>query len=102
MTDFVFEPNVFSVPAGETITLDLTNNGAVEHEFVIMNFGNEVGDDFGSEDEDNIYWEAELEAGESGTFTFTAPVEFGEYQVVCGIEGHVLAGMIGSMKVVAP
>ena len=101
MTDFMFDPDVYTIPAGETITLELSNNGAVEHEFVIMNFGTEVGDDFGDEDEANIFWEAELEAGESGTFTFTAPSEPGGYQIVCGTEGHYVAGMVGSLTVVA-
>ena len=102
MTDFMYEPNIYNIPAGETITLELTNNGAVEHEFVIMNFGANVGEDFGDEDEANIYWEAEVEAGESGTYTFTAPSEPGKYQIVCGIEGHYVAGMVGSMTVVVP
>ncbi len=101
MTDFMFDPDVYTIPAGETITLELFNNGAVEHEFVIMNFGTEVGEDFGDEDEANIFWEAELEAGESGTFTFTAPSEPGGYQIVCGTEGHYVAGMVGSLTVVA-
>lgn len=101
MTDFMFDPGVYTIPAGETITLELSNNGAVEHEFVIMKFGTEVGDGFGDEDEVNIYWEAELGPGEIETFTFTAPSEPGEYQIVCGIEGHYTAGMVGSMVVVA-
>lgn len=101
MIDFMFDPNVYTIPAGETITLELSNSGAVEHEFVIMKFGTEVGDDFGPEDEANIYWEAELKAGESDTFTFTAPGEPGGYQIVCGTEGHYVAGMVGSLTVVA-
>ena len=101
MVEFMFEPSEYAIPAGQEITLELSNNGAVEHEFVIMKFGTNVGDDFGDEDEENIYWEAELEAGESGTFTFTAPSEPGEYQIVCGTEGHFVAGMVGSLTVVA-
>ena len=101
MTDFMYNPADTVVPAGEEITLELVNNGAVEHEFVIMNFGTEVGADFGEEDESNIYWEAELGPGESGTFTFVAPSEPGKYQIACGTEGHYMAGMVGSMTVVA-
>lgn len=101
MTDFMFDPNVYTIPAGETITLELANNGAIAHEFVIMNFGTEVGEDFGDEDEVNIFWEAELEPGESGTYTFTAPSEPGGYQIVCGTEGHYMAGMVGSLTVVS-
>ena len=102
MAEFTFEPGDFVVPAGQEITLHATNNGAVEHEFVIMKYGQTIGEDFGDEDEENIYWEVEIPAGESDTVTFTAPSEPGEYQVICGIPGHFIAGMVGSLTVVAP
>ncbi len=101
-TDFAFTPNSWVIPAGQEITLTVTNAGAVIHEFVIMKLGTTVGDDFGEEDEDNIYWEVEAEAGQTLTVTFTAPAEPGEYQIVCGTEGHFVAGMVGSLTVVAP
>jgi uncharacterized cupredoxin-like copper-binding protein len=101
-TDFAFMPNAWVIPAGQEITLTVTNAGAVIHEFVIMKLGTTVGDDFGDEDEDNIYWEVEAEAGQTLTVTFTAPAEPGEYQIVCGTEGHFVAGMVGSLTVVAP
>lgn len=102
MTDFVFEPSTFTVPAGQVITLTAANNGAVVHEFVIMNFGTTVGDKFGDEDEGNIYWEVEVDPGASTTVTFTAPATAGEYQVVCGTAGHLEAGMVGKLLVVQP
>ncbi len=100
-TDFAFNPNAFFVPADQEITLTATNAGAVVHEFVIMKNGTTVGDDFGDEDKGNIYWQIEVQPGESKTVTFMAPGA-GEYQIVCGTAGHFLAGMIGSLTVVAP
>lgn len=100
MTDFSFNPNNFTVPAGEDITIEATNNGAVEHELVIFNYGTDAGNKFGEEDESNIYWEVEVEPGESATSTFTAPSQPGEYFVSCGIAGHLEAGMIGKLIVV--
>jgi len=100
--EFTFTPAEFTIPAGQEITINAKNDGAVEHEFVIMNLGQTVGDDFGDEDEGNIYWEVEAEGGESVTATFTAPTEPGVYQVVCGTEGHFVAGMVGKLTVVAP
>jgi uncharacterized cupredoxin-like copper-binding protein len=100
LTEFMFNPNDFTVPAGQEITLELSNNGAVVHDFIIMKNGTTVGDDFGDEDEANIYWKAELDPGSSGSYTFTAPSEPGEYQVVCGIAGHYLAGMVATLFVV--
>lgn len=102
MTEFSFEPSEFAVPAGEVITLNILNTGAVEHEFVIMKLGTSVGNDFGDEDEENIYWEVELLPNDKSTVTFTAPAEPGEYQVVCGTPGHFMAGMVGTLTVVAP
>jgi len=101
MTDFHFEPMEFTVPAGQEITVNATNNGAVEHEFVIFKLGTDAGEKFGDEDEDNILWEVEVLPGQSTTETFTAPVEPGEYYVTCGIEGHLEAGMNAKLKVVA-
>jgi len=101
MTDFKFEPMEFTVPAGQVITVNAVNNGAVEHEFVIFNFGTDAGEKFGDEDEANIYWEVEVFPGESSTTTFTAPTEPGIYSVTCGIEGHLEAGMVGTLTVVA-
>jgi len=100
-TDFHYTPDTFTVPAGEDVTLNAKNNGAVVHEFVIMKFGTTVGEDFGDEDTGNIYWELEVEPGESKIVTFTVPTEPGEYQVVCGTQGHYVAGMVGKLIVVA-
>lgn len=102
MVEFIFTPAEFVIPAGQEITITAVNNGAVIHEFVIMNFGQTIGEDFGDEDEGNIYWEVEAEPGKTVTATFTAPTEPGEYQVVCGTEGHFIAGMVGKLTVVAP
>lgn len=101
MTDFHFEPSQFTVPAGQEITVNATNNGAVEHEFVIFKLGTDAGVKFGDEDEENIYWEVEVQPGQSVTETFTAPSEPGEYSLTCGIEGHLEAGMNGKLVVVA-
>lgn len=101
MTDFHFEPTEFTVPAGQEITVNATNNGAVEHELVVFNLGTDAGDKFGDEDEGNIYWEVEVLPGETANTSFTAPTEPGEYYITCGIEGHLEAGMIGKLIVVA-
>jgi len=75
LTEFMFSPNDFTVPAGQEITLELSNTGAVVHDFIIMKHGTNIGDAFGEEDAPNVYWKAELEPGATGTYTFTAPSE---------------------------
>ncbi|MEP7134295.1 MAG: cupredoxin domain-containing protein [Chloroflexota bacterium] len=101
MTEFKYDPMDNTVVAGQEVTLKLKNDGAVLHEYVIMKFGLSAGEDFGPEDEDNIYWEVEVDPGKSTTVTFTAPSEPGDYEIVCGTEGHLVAGMKGKLTVVA-
>jgi uncharacterized cupredoxin-like copper-binding protein len=99
MTDFEYSPRTFIVPAGQTITLHASNNGAVEHTFVIMKLGTAVVEKFSDADQANVYWQIKLGPGESVTETFTAPNEPGEYQVVCDTPGHFQAGMIAKLVV---
>jgi uncharacterized cupredoxin-like copper-binding protein len=101
MTDFQFNPDRFTIPAGQEITLSATNNGAITHDFIIIKQGADVGDTYDVEDEDKIYWKAEVAAGQNVSAVFTAPVEPGEYQIVCGIPGHYVAGMVATLVVVA-
>lgn len=96
MVEFEFDPTTFVVPAGEEITLNLSNAGSVEHEFALLNAGTQIEAEADFE-ESMVYFEAELEPGDSGTFTFTAPDE-GSYQVVCVIPGHFTAGMEGQLQ----
>jgi uncharacterized cupredoxin-like copper-binding protein len=100
MTDFQFQPNQFTVPAGEEITFSSSNNGAVVHNFVIMKLGTSAGDFFGEEDVANVYWEIELVPGGTTDTTFTAPSEPGEYEVICRTEGHIVSGMTAKLTVV--
>lgn len=100
MTDFQFQPNQFTVPAGQEIAFTSSNNGAVVHNFVIMELGTSAGDFFDEEDVPNVYWETELLPGADTTTSFTAPAEPGEYEVVCRTEGHIASGMTGTLTVV--
>lgn len=100
MTDFQFQPNQYTVPAGQEISFRSANNGAVVHNFVIMKLGTTAGDFFDEEDIPNVYWEVELLPGASTETSFTAPSEPGEYEVVCRTEGHIVSGMIARLTVV--
>jgi plastocyanin len=100
ITDFAYTPSTFTVPAGAQVTLNATNNGAVEHEFAIMKLGTSVTPPFGDKDEGNIFWELdEIQAGTTKSATFTAPTEPGDYQIVCGLAGHIEQGMVGKLTV---
>ena len=101
LTDFQFQPSSFTVPAAQEITLNATNSGAVVHSFVIMKEGQSAGTEFNDEDKPNIYWQVEIQPGGSADTSFTAPPDPGEYEVVCHIPGHMQAGMVGKLNVVA-
>jgi uncharacterized cupredoxin-like copper-binding protein len=100
ITDFAFTPNQFTIPAGEEITLYVTHNGLVEHDLVIMKLNTDVGAHFNEEDQPNVYWQIKMQPGESQMITLTAPSQPGTYQIVCGMAGHVEAGMVGELEVV--
>ena len=102
MSDFEFDPTDWAVAAGEEITIDLTNDGSVDHEWVILQDGVTVSSEADlpeTEEEllaDFVYWEDEVEPGDSKTLTFTAPAA-GTYQIICAIETHFDAGMEGEL-----
>lgn len=103
MDEFTFTPTSFTIPAGQQITLNLKNGGSIKHDFIILKKDTVLSGSFSHEKNmDDIYFHAELEPGHSDTFTFTAPSEPGDYQIICGIEGHFQAGMTAKLKVVAP
>lgn len=102
MTDFQFQPNQFTVPAGQEITINGANTGAVVHNFVILKLDTTAGPTYEEADDVNVYWEErDISPGSDFTATFTAPSEPGEYEVVCRTEGHIASGMIGKLIVVA-
>ena len=99
MTDFAFDPNEFTVPAGKEITVQVTHHGTMEHSFIIMKYGTDAGDMFDEEDKVNVFWEVDVQPGNSETVLFTAPEQPGTYQIICGMPGHLQSGMIGQLIV---
>ncbi len=97
-SEFQFEPNSWTVPAGQPFTVQFENGGTTEHEWVVI----ALGEDLESEadlTEDKIMLEIEeLPAGESTTQEFTIN-EAGTYQVICAVPSHFDSGMEGSLVV---
>lgn len=100
LNDFTITPDQLAVPAGSDIQIRITNSGAIVHDFYIMKLGKDVGEKFEEEDILNAYWEAEVQPDETVSLSFVAPDEPGTYQIVCGVPGHLQAGMVGTMEVV--
>jgi uncharacterized cupredoxin-like copper-binding protein len=99
-SDTGYDSKTYTVSAGTEVTLNLTNTGALEHEFAILKKGEHVIPPFGEKDEDKILWELDgVAAGTTKSDTFTAPTEPGEYDIICGIPGHIELGMIATLIV---
>jgi len=100
--EFQFTPSTWTVPAGEQISIAITNEGTVTHEWVLLQEGVTIT----SEDElpateeellaDFVNVEEEVDAGTTKTLTFQAPPA-GTYQIICAIEEHFDAGMEGTL-----
>ena len=105
VSEFQFSPSSWTIPTGESISIDITNDGTVLHEWVLLQPGVTVESEADlpeTEEEllaDFVYVEDEVEAGDTKTLTFDAPAT-GTYQVICAIEGHFDGGMEGTLTVV--
>ncbi len=89
-TDFDFSPDAYLADAGAEVTVTLSNEGTVEHNWVLLETPIESEDDLESV---NVLAEATAQPGATGTIAFTAPPA-GDYQVVCDVPGHFAAGMV--------
>ena len=99
-TDKGYDSKSYTVPAGAKVTLNMTNDGVVEHEFAILKKDQHVTPPFGEKDEDKIFWELDgVQPGQTKSDTFTAPTEPGDYDVICGIPGHIELGMTATLSV---
>ncbi len=100
--EFQFSPSTWTVPAGEQVTITITNAGTVTHEWVLLQEGVTITseEDLPDTEEellaDFVNVEEEVEPGETKSLTFGAPPA-GTYQIICAIEGHFGAGMEGTL-----
>lgn len=83
--EFGYTPAEFEVEADHAFTIQLHNEGILEHDIVIE----------GHEELGGIH----LTAGEEGMASFT--LEHGEYTYYCTVPGHRDAGMTGMLTVEA-
>ncbi|MGB3307023.1 MAG: cupredoxin domain-containing protein [Thermomicrobiales bacterium] len=81
--DLKFEPNTFTIAADTDVTINLTNKGALQHDFH-MDSPKPITSDV-------------MNGGDSTTVTLNLPA--GEYEFWCSIPGHKEAGMTGKITV---
>jgi len=85
-SDFKFDPNTFTVKAGEKIKVTMTNRGAVDHVWRIDDASGKT------------IFKFTASVGKTASGEFTLP-EAGTYTLFCDVAGHKEAGMSG--KVIA-
>jgi plastocyanin len=96
--EFRYDPATASVPTGAEVTVNFANEGALEHDWMLVPEGTDVNTVTA---ENALMPEAHsgvLPAGETNSFTFTAPAP-GTYQYVCTVAGHAPGGMVGTLTV---
>lgn len=80
--DIKFDTTSFEAKKGQTVNVTYTNEGALEHNFLI--------------DEFNV--KETVQPGETKTFSFT-PTSEGTFTYYCNVAGHTEAGMVGTLTV---
>ena len=91
-----FAPTSWRVPAGATITLHITNQDTVTHDWTIVYRQSTTPSNV--VDPTSIYWQHAIDAGKSEDVQFTAPAAAGNYQVVSS--ERLAEGMVGKLTVV--
>lgn len=99
MSEYEFGPAAWEVPAGADVEMTLTNEGSLTHNWVLMPREDQIEPPYTREEQQQALAEFRLLAGETETFSFTAPSEPGEYPVLCTEGGHYTLGMVGTLVV---
>jgi uncharacterized cupredoxin-like copper-binding protein len=82
LVDIAFQPNELTIPAGQDVTITLTNKGKLPHTFTIDQLGVDSGP---------------VQPGDTATVKINA--QAGDYQYYCKTPGHKDAGMVGTLHV---
>jgi uncharacterized cupredoxin-like copper-binding protein len=93
--EFAFEPSSWTAAADTDVTITLTNSGETEHEWAVLNAGEQLESEEDFADELVAFEVEAIPPGEEENATFNLPG--GTYQVICALPGHFAAGMEGTL-----
>jgi uncharacterized cupredoxin-like copper-binding protein len=102
LDELAFDPETIEVGAGETVRFVVTNDGELEHEFVVGDADmqemaeQEMAEGMG--DHMDAMASLMLEPGETADTVVTFE-EAGELLYACHVEGHYDGGMVGTITI---
>lgn len=95
--EFVYEPADLTVKANSQVTINFTNGGVLQHNWLLVSPGVDPTE-ASTADALAGATTGEIDGGQSKSVTFTAPPA-GSYTIICTIAGHAEAGMKGTLTV---
>ena len=86
----IINPPFWRVSAGTDVLIRFENRGTLTHNWAVVKQGAQVPIPFeeGQSSEALLYHPGMVYGENQSTATFTAPLEPGEYQVICTVVGH--------------
>lgn len=93
--EFAFEPDTWTIVADTEASVTMTNDGAVEHNWSVLESGVTISSEADFDPAAVVAATDDIAGGESGTAAVTLPA--GTYQVICTIAGHFDSGMAGTL-----
>ncbi|HYN87783.1 MAG TPA: plastocyanin/azurin family copper-binding protein [Ardenticatenaceae bacterium] len=102
-TEFAFAPNTITVEAGQPTSVNLKNEGAIEHDWSVLEIEardvDSTPDAAGHQHSGAVpTLHTAAQSGQTGQVTFTVE-QPGTYEFYCSVPGHKEAGMVGTLVV---
>ena len=105
LDELAFDPSVIDVAVGDTIAFEVTNGGAVTHEFVLGSSAMQDQHGDAMDGSDHMMSDApnavSLEPGETKTIAMRFASE-GSLEYGCHVPGHYEGGMVGTVEIATP
>ena len=105
LSEFAFTPKDFTLTSGQPYVIKVVNTGDVKHEFTAEEFFGSIAfrkaEDASGEFKASAPREVEVFPGQEIEI-YLIPTQAGTYELVCEIEGHREAGMVGTITVAPP
>lgn len=99
--EFAISPKTWTLETGKLYKVSLVNEGKVKHEWVASEFTLNIWTrkvEVAGAEVKGVINEIELQPGAKADWYFV-PIRTGEFEMVCEIEGHKEAGMLGKIVV---